>query len=151
MVYEQGAKREPSPVTGPVFRAALSCLQGAMQKGGRENGCILVYFHGFCHNRDIPKDLRGIPRYCLPRDFRGLIQELQGLADETGGTFYKNHCFPRLLSKTLSLWLARRLSHRLTTWLPKQQTGSKRKKLLRTTLAQELVSENEPLSRVTME
>ncbi|XP_062315072.1 interleukin-17 receptor E isoform X2 [Osmerus eperlanus] len=122
---KEGTPKEPSPVTGPVFRAALSYLQGAMQKGGKHHGCILVYFQGFCHAREIPKDLRGIPRYCLPQDFGGLIQELVGVADETTGTTHKSQCWPRLLSKTLSFWLARRLSQRLTAWQPQQQTCSK--------------------------
>ncbi|KAL1021512.1 hypothetical protein UPYG_G00014210 [Umbra pygmaea] len=98
---------ELSSVTWPVFRAAMSCLQGALQMGGSGHGFALVYFQGLCHRRDIPKDLRSVPRYSLPRDFGGLIQELGGLAGQRSG------CWRRLLSKTLSLWLARRLAHRL--------------------------------------
>ncbi|CAB1336194.1 unnamed protein product [Coregonus sp. 'balchen'] len=71
-----GEEREPSSVTGPVFRAALSCLQGALEGEGRVHGFTIVYFQGLCHSRDIPKDLRGVPRYCLPQDFGGLIREL---------------------------------------------------------------------------
>ncbi|XP_067096999.1 interleukin-17 receptor E isoform X3 [Osmerus mordax] len=138
---KEGTPKEPSPVTGPVFRAALSYLQGAMQKGGKHHGCILVYFQGFCHAREIPKDLRGIPRYCLPQDFGGLIQELVGVADETTGTTHKSQCWPRLLSKTLSFWLARRLSRRLTAWQPQQQTCSKT--INKPVKAQEVMSEKE--------
>ncbi|XP_019907033.1 interleukin-17 receptor C [Esox lucius] len=104
---------EPTSVTGPVFRAALSCLQGSLQGGGRDHNFALVYFQGLGHSRDIPKDLRSVPRYCLPCDFGGLIRELGGLArgGNTGDDSW--HCWSRLFSKTLSLWLARRLTHRL--------------------------------------
>ncbi|XP_046896506.1 interleukin-17 receptor E isoform X2 [Hypomesus transpacificus] len=146
---KEGTRTEPSPVTGPVFRAALSYLQGAMQKGGKHHGCILVYFQGFCHAREIPNDLKGIPRYCLPQDFGGLIQELVGTADETRGTTHKRQCWRRLLSKTLSFWLARRLSRRLTAWLPQQQTCSKTKNKQGKAFSQEVMSEKESLSGIT--
>ncbi|KAJ8016161.1 hypothetical protein DPEC_G00004320 [Dallia pectoralis] len=105
--------REPSSVTRPVFRAALSCLLGALKGGGRGHSFALVYFQGHCHSRDIPKDLRSVPRYCLPRDFGGLIQELGGLARGRDSGHGSWRCWSRLFSKTLSLWLARRLTHRL--------------------------------------
>ncbi|CAB1329310.1 unnamed protein product [Coregonus sp. 'balchen'] len=105
---------EPSSVTGPVFRAALSCLQGALQGTGKSQGFALVYFQDLCHSRDIPKDLRGVPRYCLPRDFGGLIRELGGTARGRNNVIGSWHCWPRLLSKTLSLWLARRLTHKMS-------------------------------------
>ncbi|XP_014000875.1 uncharacterized protein [Salmo salar] len=107
-------EREPSSVTGPVFRAALSCLQGALQGTGKSHGFALVYFQDLCHSRDIPKDLRGVPRYCLPRDFGGLIRELGGMARGRNNVIGSWHCWPRLLSKTLSLWLARRLTHKMS-------------------------------------
>ncbi|XP_031649781.1 uncharacterized protein LOC109907747 isoform X2 [Oncorhynchus kisutch] len=107
-------EREPSSVTGPVFRAALSCLQGALQGTGKSHGFALVYFQDLCHSRDIPKDLRGVPRYCLPRDFGGLIRELGGMARGRNNVIGSWHCWLRLLSKTLSLWLARRLTHKVS-------------------------------------
>uniref|UniRef100_A0A4W5LDR1 SEFIR domain-containing protein n=1 Tax=Hucho hucho TaxID=62062 RepID=A0A4W5LDR1_9TELE len=122
-----GEEREPSSVTGPVFRAALSCLQGARQGASRVNGFTIVYFQGLCHSRDIPKDLRGVPRYCLPRDFGGLIRELDGTARGRNSVIGSWDCWPRLLSKTLSLWLARQLTHRLRVWLSQEEEGLKPK------------------------
>ncbi|KAM4610497.1 interleukin-17 receptor E [Polymixia lowei] len=111
---------EPSPVTGPVFTAALACLQGMLQDRGKSHG-VLIYFQGLSHSSDIPKDLRGIPQYCLPQDFRGLIHELGGVAGGTKSDTFGCYCWPRLVSKMLSLWLARRLANRLRTWLPQTQ------------------------------
>ncbi|XP_029579537.1 interleukin-17 receptor C isoform X1 [Salmo trutta] len=130
-----GEEREPSSVTGPVFRAALSCLLGARQGASRVNGFTIVYFQGLCHSRDIPKDLRGVPRYCLPRDFGGLIRELDGTASGRNSVIGSWDCWPRLLSKTLSLWLARRLTHRLRVWLSQEEEGLKLKS------SQEVISE----------
>ncbi|XP_076023139.1 uncharacterized protein LOC143013404 [Genypterus blacodes] len=117
---ESSLENEPSLVIGPVFTAALACLEGALQdcKG---HGVALVYFQGLGHSRDIPKCLRGVPRYCLPQDFRGLIQELDGTINETSSGKYRWHCWPRLLSKVVSLWLSRQLAHRLQKLLPQIQ------------------------------
>lgn len=110
----------PSSVTGPVFAAALACLEGALQQS-RGQGIAIVYFQGLGHGRDIPKAFRGVPRYCLPQDFRGLIQELGGMRRQTKNSKYERHCWPRLLSKVLSIWLARKLASRLQTLLPQTQ------------------------------
>uniref|UniRef100_UPI0037E85499 interleukin-17 receptor C n=1 Tax=Semicossyphus pulcher TaxID=241346 RepID=UPI0037E85499 len=118
------SQREPSTVIAPVFTAALACLEGALQ-GCKGQGVALVYFEGLCHSRDIPKAFRGVPRYCLPQDFRGLIQELGGMRRQTKTGQFRWHCWPRLLSKVLSIWLARRLAQRLRTLLP--QTAGKKK------------------------
>nr|APM87157.1 interleukin 17 receptor E [Larimichthys crocea] len=112
-------QREPSTVIAPVFMAALACLEGVLQ-GCKGQGVALVYFQGLCHSRDIPKDFRGVPRYCLPQDFRGLIQELGGIR-RTKTDQFSWHCWPRLLSKVLSIWLARQLAQRLKTLLPQTQ------------------------------
>ncbi|KAI1892948.1 hypothetical protein AGOR_G00138760 [Albula goreensis] len=106
-------QREPSSVTAPILRAALSCLQGALQGGRQGHGFALVYFKGLCHSRDIPPELRAVPRYCLPQDFGGLVQELQGGA--VGGALGGGcRCWTGLLSKILAL----RLAQRLKAWLP---------------------------------
>uniref|UniRef100_A0A8C3AEW5 Interleukin 17 receptor E n=1 Tax=Cyclopterus lumpus TaxID=8103 RepID=A0A8C3AEW5_CYCLU len=109
-------QRESSTVIAPVFTAALACLEGALQEG-KGQGVALVYFQGLCHRRDIPKTFRGVPRYCLPQDFRGLIQELGGMRRLTESGTFRWHCWPRLLSKALSVWLAQRLASRLQTLL----------------------------------
>ncbi|CAN9515406.1 unnamed protein product [Ophioblennius macclurei] len=110
-------QKEPSAVIEPVFMATLACLDGALQKGKGQRPAI-VYFHGIGHSRDIPKALRGVPRYCLPQDFRGLIQELGGLTTRTTSGKFRWHCWPRLLSKVLSIYLARQLARRLQAVLP---------------------------------
>lgn len=114
------SEKEPSAVIAPVFAAALACLEGALQ-GCKGQGVGLVYFQGLCHSRDIPKAFRGVPRYCLPQDFRGLIQELGGMRRQTNTGKVRWHCWPRLLSKVLSIWLARQLAQRLQTLLPQLQ------------------------------
>ncbi|XP_028309979.1 uncharacterized protein LOC114467692 isoform X2 [Gouania willdenowi] len=107
-------QRETSTVIEPVFTAALACLKGALQtcKG---QGVAIVYFRGLGHNQDIPKALKCVPHYCLPQDFRGLIQELGECNNTTGR--HQCHCWPRLLFKVLSLWLAQQLAKRLQTLL----------------------------------
>ena len=100
------SEKEPSTVIDSVFVAALASLEGALQEC-KSKGASIVYFQGLCRSKDIPKTLRGVSRYCLPQDFSGLIQELGQLS-----------CWPRLLSKGLSLWLARKLAQRLQTLLP---------------------------------
>lgn len=113
-------QKEPSAVIAPVFTAALACLEGALQ-GCKGQGVAFVYFQGLCHSRDIPKAFRGVPRYCLPQDFRGLTQELGGMRRRTKTGKFGWHCWPRLLSKVLSIWLARQLAQRLQTLLPQTQ------------------------------
>ncbi|KAM8863046.1 interleukin-17 receptor E isoform 2-T2 [Spinachia spinachia] len=105
-------QREPSAVVGPVFTAALACLEGALH-GGKGQGVALVYFQGLCHRRDIPKTFRGLPRYCLPRDLRGLIQELVGTTGRTESAGPGGRRWPRLVSKVLAMWLAQQLTRRL--------------------------------------
>lgn len=129
-------QRQPSAVIAPVFAAALACLEGALQEG-KGQGVALVYFQGLCHRRDIPKTFKGFPRYCLPQDFRGLIQELVGTrgraeSGEPGGA----RCWPRLVSKVLAMWLAQQLTRRLQTLPPPPPPGEK---------ALEAAGEPEPL------
>uniref|UniRef100_A0A3P8TC29 SEFIR domain-containing protein n=1 Tax=Amphiprion percula TaxID=161767 RepID=A0A3P8TC29_AMPPE len=113
-------QKEASMVIGPVFTAALACLEGALQRGKGQEVAI-IYFQGLCHSRDIPKAFRGVPRFCLPQDFWGLIQELGEMRRQTKAGKYRWHCWPRLLSKVLSVWLAQRLAQRLQTLLPKMR------------------------------
>ncbi|KAJ3586017.1 hypothetical protein NHX12_012419 [Muraenolepis orangiensis] len=105
---------EGSSITDPVLRATLARLQGALRQPGRLHPVVLISLRGLNRHRDIPNELRAVPHYCLPGDFRGLIRELAraGWGDSGHG------CWPRLLSKVTSLWLARRMSHRLKAWLP---------------------------------
>lgn len=117
-------QEEPCTVIAPVFMAALACLEGALQKH-KGQGVVFVYFQGFCHNRDIPKAFRGVPRYCLPQDFRGLIQELGATQRPIKTGKFGSHTLPRLLSKVMSVWLARQLAQKLQTLLP--QTQGKKK------------------------
>ncbi|XP_044067908.1 uncharacterized protein LOC122883385 [Siniperca chuatsi] len=114
------SQNEPSAVIAPVFTAALACLEGELQ-GCKGQGVAFVYFQGLCHSRDIPKAFRGVPRYCLPQDFRGLIQELGGMRRQTKAGKFRRHCWPRLLSKVLSIWLARQLAQKLQTLVPQMQ------------------------------
>lgn len=114
---DRSPQREPSIVIAPVFMAALACLEGALQ-GCRGQEVALVYFQGICQSRDIPEALRSIPRYCLPLNFRGLIQELGGTRRQTKTGHFCWHCWPSFMSKVLSIWLARQLAQRLQTLLP---------------------------------
>ncbi|XP_011475578.2 interleukin-17 receptor E isoform X1 [Oryzias latipes] len=102
------SEKKPSAVMEPVFVAALASLEGTLL-GCKNQQVAIVYFQGLCHSKDIPKDLRGVSRYCLPQDFSGLVQELGMERGELQ--------WPRLLSKLLSTWLARRLARRLQTLL----------------------------------
>lgn len=114
------SQTEPSTVIAPVFMATLACLEG-MMLGCKNQEVVFVYLQGLCHSRDIPKAFRSVPRYCLPQDFRGLIQELGAARRQTETDKFSWHCWPRLLSKVLSMWLARQLAQRLQTLLPHTQ------------------------------
>lgn len=117
-------QREPCTVIAPVFTAALACLEAALQKCKGQR-VAFVYFQSFCHNRDIPKAFRGIPRYCLPQDFRGLLQELGAKPGPLNTGNFSYRCLPGLLSKIRSVWLARRLAQKLQTLLPQTQGKTK--------------------------
>lgn len=116
-------QKEPSAVIDPVFMAALACLDGSLQKC-KGQGAAIIYFEGLGHRRDIPKRLRAIPRFCLPHDLRGLIQELGGETRRNKSGTFRWHCWPRLLNKVLSIWLARQLARRLQTLLPQTRDGT---------------------------
>ncbi|KAM4738338.1 uncharacterized protein FYW61_005519 [Anableps anableps] len=120
---DDDSQKEPSTVIKSVFVAALASLEGALQEG-KGKDVVIVYFQGLCHSRDIPHAFREVPRYCLPQEFRGLIQELAEVRGETKSSKFRWHCWPRLLSKVLSVWLARQLTQRLQTIIPKTRAQS---------------------------
>lgn len=118
---------ERPPVVAPAFTAALACLEGALRQGkGQE--VTVVYFQGLCHSRDVPRALRRVPRYCLPQDFRGLIQELGGMRQPSPTDDFSCcwRCWPRLLSKALSIRMAQRLAGRLERLLRRNNVTSER-------------------------
>ncbi|XP_013871259.1 interleukin-17 receptor E [Austrofundulus limnaeus] len=114
------SQKGPSTVTEPVFMAALASLKRALQEGKGKDVAI-VYFQGLCHSKDIPKAFREVPRYCLPRDFSDLIQELAEVRGGAEGGEFSRSCGHRLLSKVKSVWLARQLAQRLQTVLHQAQ------------------------------
>uniref|UniRef100_A0A3P9NYB2 SEFIR domain-containing protein n=1 Tax=Poecilia reticulata TaxID=8081 RepID=A0A3P9NYB2_POERE len=120
---DEDSQKEPSTVIKPVFVAALASLEAALLEGKGKDVAI-VYFQGLCHSRDIPHAFKGVPRFCLPQEFSGLIQELAEVREGTKSAEVRWRCWPRLLSKVLSVWLARQLTQRLQTVLP--QTRAQR-------------------------
>ncbi|XP_072538320.1 uncharacterized protein [Salminus brasiliensis] len=114
--------KEMSSITAPVFNATLSCLWAGLHGKGCGQGFGLVCFRGLGSSYHIPKDLRGIRRFCLPRDLSNLVHELdlrecgpEGGVKEVSSVWC---CWPRLFSKALSVWLSQRLAQRLEPWLP---------------------------------
>lgn len=97
---------EASSITAPVFRAALSCLWTGIHSNGHGQGFGLVCFHDSSCTR-IPKPLRCVPKFCLPKDLSSLIHQLSAAGDGAG------RCWTRLLSKVLSFSASRRLAPRL--------------------------------------
>ncbi|XP_041861048.1 interleukin-17 receptor E isoform X2 [Melanotaenia boesemani] len=115
------SRKEHTGVIEPVFMAAVASLEVSLQEC-KGQGVAIVYFQGFCQSRDIPKSLRSAPRYCLPQDLCGLIQELGEVRKGAKTAEFSWQCWSRLLSKVLSIWLARQLARRLQTLLPQMQT-----------------------------
>ncbi|ROI74335.1 Interleukin-17 receptor E [Anabarilius grahami] len=108
---------ESSSITAPVFNAALSCLWTGIRGDCHGRGFGLVCFPSLNNNITcIPKRLRCVRKYCLPKDLPSLINDLTGSQDGTGKT--KGRCWPRLLSKALSLCVSRQLAPRLEAKLP---------------------------------
>ncbi|XP_039530765.1 interleukin-17 receptor C [Pimephales promelas] len=102
---------ELSCVTAPVFNAALSCLWMGIRSDGYARGFRLVSFQNNNNNTFIPKRLRCVRKYCLPKDLSSLIHDL------TGSTT-RWRCWPRLLSKVLSFFVSRQLAPTLAAKLP---------------------------------
>lgn len=115
-----------SSIIAPVFNATLIRMWVGLQSERHGQGFGLVCFRGLSGARCIPKELRGLRRYCLPRDLSNLIHELDvnvhGLRNRVQN-MSSWCCWPRLFSKGLSFWLSQRLARRLDAWLP--QTAAK--------------------------
>ncbi|XP_076859227.1 interleukin-17 receptor E isoform X2 [Brachyhypopomus gauderio] len=113
--------REASSVVAPVFIAALASLWTGLHSERRGEGFGLIDFRGLGGSCYVPKDLRGVRRYCLPRDLSSLVHELDLKARGPGGVkaaVSQWCCWPRLISKVLSSWLSQRLAQRLEACLP---------------------------------
>ncbi|XP_056097396.1 interleukin-17 receptor E, partial [Rhinichthys klamathensis goyatoka] len=102
---------ELSCITAPVFNAALSCLLMGIRSDGYAQGFRLVSFQNNNSNTFIPKRLRCVRKYCLPKDLSSLIHDLTG-----SNTRWR--CWPRLLSKALSFFMSRQLAPTLAAKLP---------------------------------
>ncbi|XP_068763551.1 interleukin-17 receptor E [Struthio camelus] len=65
-----------------VFGAAMACLRGelgaAAGGAGRPGGWVLAYFSRLCSPRDVPRPLRPLPTYRLPRQLPRLLGALRG-------------------------------------------------------------------------
>ncbi|NXP76030.1 I17RC protein, partial [Ramphastos sulfuratus] len=61
-----------------VFGAAMACLHGEMSAVGHGSGWVLAYFSRLCSPRDVPRLLRPLPTYRLPRQLPGLLGALRG-------------------------------------------------------------------------
>ncbi|XP_071612190.1 interleukin-17 receptor E isoform X1 [Heliangelus exortis] len=61
-----------------VFGAAMACLHGELGTAGRGGGWVLAYFSRLCSPRDVPRPLRPLPTYRLPRQLPGLLGALRG-------------------------------------------------------------------------
>lgn len=123
-----------SSITAPVFNASLISMWAGLQSEKRGQGFGLVCFRGLSETRCIPKELRGIRRYCLPRDLSNLIHELDVNVHGPRSRVQNLSswcCWPRLLSKGLSFWLSKRLAQRLNAWLPQTAVKPDRKCLLK--------------------
>uniref|UniRef100_A0A8B9QI78 SEFIR domain-containing protein n=1 Tax=Apteryx owenii TaxID=8824 RepID=A0A8B9QI78_APTOW len=67
--------------THGVFGAAMACLHGelgAAGGAGRPGGWVLAYFSRLCSPRDVPRPLRPLPTYRLPRELPRLLGALRG-------------------------------------------------------------------------
>uniref|UniRef100_A0A8C3VCY2 Interleukin 17 receptor E n=1 Tax=Catharus ustulatus TaxID=91951 RepID=A0A8C3VCY2_CATUS len=61
-----------------IFGAAMACLHGELGAAGRGGGWVLAYFSRLCSPRDVPRPLRPLPTYRLPRQLPGLLGALRG-------------------------------------------------------------------------
>ncbi|KAB5567663.1 hypothetical protein PHYPO_G00235490 [Pangasianodon hypophthalmus] len=128
----QSQAESESSITAPVFNASLISMWAGLQSERRGQGFGLVCFRGLSGTRCIPKELRGIRRYCLPRDLSNLIHELDVNVHGPRSRAQNMSswcCWPRLFSKGLSFWLSQRLAQRLDAWLPQTAAKPDRKRL----------------------
>ncbi|XP_051949796.1 interleukin-17 receptor E-like [Xyrauchen texanus] len=105
-------------ITAPVFNAALACLWAGIHSGDHGRGFGLVCFQGLNNNSDIPKHLRCIRKYCLPRNLPSLIHDLGSSIDGMGKTKGSWRCWSCLVSKARSFLASRQLAPRLEVGLP---------------------------------
>ncbi|XP_029814192.1 interleukin-17 receptor E [Manacus vitellinus] len=61
-----------------IFGAAMACLHGELGATGCGGGWVLAYFSRLCSPRDVPRPLRPLPTYRLPRQLPGLLGALRG-------------------------------------------------------------------------
>ncbi|XP_055562525.1 interleukin-17 receptor E isoform X1 [Falco cherrug] len=61
-----------------IFGAAMACLHGELGVAGHGGGWVLAYFSHLCSPRDVPRPLRPLPTYRLPRQLPGLLGALRG-------------------------------------------------------------------------
>ncbi|XP_051644490.1 interleukin-17 receptor E isoform X2 [Manacus candei] len=61
-----------------IFGAAMACLHGELGATGCGGGWVLAYFSQLCSPRDVPRPLRPLPTYRLPRQLPGLLGALRG-------------------------------------------------------------------------
>ncbi|NXS98908.1 I17RC protein, partial [Jacana jacana] len=64
--------------THDIFGAAMACLHGELGAADRGGGWVLAYFSRLCSPRDVPRPLRPLPTYRLPRQLPGLLGALRG-------------------------------------------------------------------------
>uniref|UniRef100_A0A8C3K529 Interleukin 17 receptor E n=1 Tax=Calidris pygmaea TaxID=425635 RepID=A0A8C3K529_9CHAR len=62
-----------------IFGAAMACLHGELGAADRGGGWVLAYFSRLCSPRDVPRPLRPLPTYRLPRQLPGLLGALRDL------------------------------------------------------------------------
>ncbi|XP_048878148.1 interleukin-17 receptor E [Brienomyrus brachyistius] len=123
---EDGGHMEPSGVTTSVLRAALAYLRGLLHGYGQSHGFALVCFEGLCCIQDIPKELKELPRYQLPRDFRALVKELHYCQADSRWRF----CH-RLFSAVQAYRVADRLAHKLQLHMPAAEDQRRKAAALR--------------------
>ncbi len=121
---EEQKRMESSSITAPVLNAALSCLWTGIQSDGHGRGFGLLFFQGLNSSTYIPKQLRCVPKYCLPKDLSSLLHDL----GEPTGARGSGQCWPRLLSKALAFFMWPRLKEpSVPKHSRKSVSGAKRK------------------------
>ncbi|NXY51809.1 I17RC protein, partial [Ceuthmochares aereus] len=61
-----------------IFGAAMACLHGELGSAHHGGGWVLAYFSRLCSPGDVPRPLRLLPTYRLPRQLPGLLGALRG-------------------------------------------------------------------------
>ncbi|NXO90136.1 I17RC protein, partial [Certhia brachydactyla] len=61
-----------------IFGAAMACLHGELGAAGCGGGWVLAYFSRLCSPHDVPRPLRPLPTYRLPRQLPSLLGALRG-------------------------------------------------------------------------